>query len=287
MTSAPSGETAGQPFSLVTAPDGPTVVVHEWGNPEGPEILLIHGLAQSYLCFERQCGSGLARTHRLVSYDVRGHGGSDKPSGAEFYTDSRRWADELHAVIESKQLRRPVLVGHSLGGRIIGQYLVHYGDRRLSGVHFVAARVTAEARFSGPAVAAVPTANPRDPATHVAMASAFLRACFHDSLIGHDFEAALAYNMLAPVEVRNLIRGWRPDVGETLAALRAIRVPTLLTHGRRDTVVLPEATEFLAATIPDASVSWYDECGHVPFWQDAPRFNRELRDFVAPTSTSG
>ena len=133
MTTSRSTKSGRQPPMLVATPDGPRVVVHEWGNPRGPELLLIHGVAQSHLCFERQFTSELAREHRIVAYDVRGHGGSDKPLGAEHYTDGKRWADEVGAVIDAKALRRPVLVGWSLGGRIAAQYLLHHGyEGRLS-----------------------------------------------------------------------------------------------------------------------------------------------------------
>lgn len=270
-----------QPITSVQTPDGPIVAVHEWGNPSGPEVLLIHGQAQSHLCFSRQYGGELARHNRIVAYDVRGHGGSDKPLGAEFYTDGKRWADELQAVIGAKRLRRPVLVGWSLGGRIISQYLIHYGDGELSGINLVASRVVPDRRFSGPGSTGLPSADPRDAASHVAMATAFLRACCHVPMTPQDFAQALAYNMLAPVAVRDAIRAWPVDPEATMAALRAVRVPTLITHGRRDQVVLPAVAELAAATIPGAALSWYDDCGHSPFWEDTPRFNRELAAFVA------
>ena len=47
--------------------------------------------------------------------------------------------------------------------------------------------------------------------------------------------------------------------------LRKVRVPTLITHGRQDTVVLPAAAEMTAAAIPHARLSWFDDCGHSPF----------------------
>lgn len=268
--------------TLVTTPDGVTIVVHEWGNPHGPEILLIHGVAQSHLCFVRQFDGELARKHRIVAFDVRGHGGSDKPLDAEYYTDGKRWADEVQAVLEAKGLRRPVLVGWSLGGRITAQYLLHHGDSRLSGINLVSARAIPDTRFSGPASAAsLPPAEPRDLAGHIAMASQFLRACFHKPLTEADFAAQLAYNMLAPIEVRNAIRTWPADHAATVAALRAVRVPTLVTHGRLDRVVLPQASEAATAAIPGARLSLYDDCGHAPFWEDTPRFDRELAAFVA------
>ncbi len=265
MTAKSSSNEEKKPSLLVATPDGPTVVVHEWGNPRGPELLLIHGVAQSHLCFERQFGSELAQEHRIVAYDVRGHGGSDKPLGAELYTDGKRWADEVQAVIDAKALGRPVLVGWSLGGRIAAQYLLHHGDKR----------------FSGPASLAMPQVEPRNLAGHIAMASAFLRACYHKQPSDADFARQLAYNMLAPIEVRTAIRAWPADLARTTAALQAVRMPVLITHGRQDAIVLPAVAELAAGLIPGARLSWYDDCGHSPFWEDTPRFNRELAAFAA------
>jgi pimeloyl-ACP methyl ester carboxylesterase len=118
-------------FERVTAPDGVSVSVGEWGNPAGPEILLIHGQAQSVLSFKRQTNSALARDFRIVAYDLRGHGASDKPTDAAWYRDGKRWAHELQAVLTAKNLRKPVAVGWSLGGRVLRQYLMHYGDGAL------------------------------------------------------------------------------------------------------------------------------------------------------------
>jgi non-heme chloroperoxidase len=53
--------------------------VIEAGNPGGRPILFIHGISQSSLAWSRQLDSELARDHRLVAMDLRGHGLSDKP----------------------------------------------------------------------------------------------------------------------------------------------------------------------------------------------------------------
>ena len=47
--------------SFATASDGVRLAVYEWGNPSGPELLLIHGFAQCHLCFLPQLRSPLAR----------------------------------------------------------------------------------------------------------------------------------------------------------------------------------------------------------------------------------
>jgi len=66
--------------SLVArAPDGVSIAVQDWGNPAGPEILFIHGFSQASLSWARQTSSELAKEFHIVTYDLRGHGNSDKP----------------------------------------------------------------------------------------------------------------------------------------------------------------------------------------------------------------
>src|SRR5512139_578071 len=123
----------------VRTPDGVSIAAQQWGNPDGPEILLIHGFSQSHLSWSRQFRGDLAQSFRLLTYDIRGHGGSDKPLDEVFYRDPRRWAAEVKAVMEAAKLKKPVLVGWSYGGRIIAEYLMEYGDKDIAGINFVGA----------------------------------------------------------------------------------------------------------------------------------------------------
>jgi pimeloyl-ACP methyl ester carboxylesterase len=267
----------------VTAPDGVGLAVQEWGNKSGPEILLIHGLAQSHLSFARQFASPLARDHRIVSFDLRGHGLSDKPLELVFYQDGRRWADDVRAVMAHVGLRRPVLVGWSLGGRVIRQYLIYHGDADLSGINIVSARPIEDPSVSG----VVPLATDETAASplerEIRSAIAFLRACYATPPVGDDFAMAVAFNMMLPSQVREAIRGWSTPAEDVIAALRAVKVPTLITHGRLDRLIMPAAAEMTAAHVPHARISWFENCGHSPFYEDAPRFNQEIAAFVAST----
>jgi non-heme chloroperoxidase len=78
----------------VQTPDGVMISAQEWGNPDGLEIVLIHGFSQSHLSWSRQFGSELAKSFRIITYDIRGHGGSEKPLDAAHYRDHKRWAVE-------------------------------------------------------------------------------------------------------------------------------------------------------------------------------------------------
>lgn len=265
----------------VVTPDGLSVSIGEWGNPAGPEILFIHGLAQSTLSWDRQIKSDLARDFRIVAYDLRGHGLSDKPLDPIYYTDGKRWADEAQAVIAAKRLKRPVLVGWSLGGRVLRQYLMHYGDRALSGVNVLSARPFEDPSVVGPGSKAMAEDKSRDLAGKIAAFVAFLRACYEKQPGESDFITAVAYNFILPFEVRDAIGRWSTDMAAVRKAFAAVTVPTLITHGRRDKLILPGAAEMTAAAIKGSTISWYDDCGHSPFYEDAPRYNRELAAFAS------
>jgi predicted alpha/beta hydrolase len=73
-----------KPISVNT-PDGLTISAQEWGNTTGPEILFIHGFSQSYMSWMRQFNSDLAKEFHIVTYDLRGHGNSDKPLDPKYY----------------------------------------------------------------------------------------------------------------------------------------------------------------------------------------------------------
>src|SRR5262245_39343409 len=95
----------------------------EWGNSAGPAVVLIHGWSQSELCWSGQVASQLAATCRIVTFDLRGHGRSAKPSAdGDAYADGRLWADDLAGLIDQAQLTRPVLVAWSYGGFVVGDY---------------------------------------------------------------------------------------------------------------------------------------------------------------------
>ena len=134
----------------VTTPDGVGVSVQVWGNGAGPEIVFIHGMLQSHLSWSKQIESPLARKFRLVTYDFRGHGGSDKPFDANLYNDSVKFAEELKAVMDAVGLRRPILVGWSFGARIIADYLLKYGSASLAGINFIAPAISPNPAQFGP-----------------------------------------------------------------------------------------------------------------------------------------
>jgi pimeloyl-ACP methyl ester carboxylesterase len=262
----------------VRTPDGLSIAAQRWGNPAGPEILFIHGFMQSRLSWARQTGSELAREFRMVTYDLRGHGDSDKPAERERYRNGRAWADEVAAVIAAAGLRRPVLVGWSYAGRVISDYLEAYGSAGIAGIDFVNARTNSNPRFAGP-FSSIRFAElvSEDLATRIAATRTFLHACFARQPSQDEFETMLAFNMMVPRAVRAAMTGREFDAD---GLFRRLALPVLVTFGIEDQILTLEGARQVAGVIPGARLSLYDGVGHAPFWEDAARFNAELAAFV-------
>jgi non-heme chloroperoxidase len=58
---------------------GVTLHAREWGHSDGHAILFVHGWSQCDLCWMAQVGGRLAAGFRMVTFDCRGHGVSEKP----------------------------------------------------------------------------------------------------------------------------------------------------------------------------------------------------------------
>jgi non-heme chloroperoxidase len=265
----------------VTGGGGCQLHVEETGKPDGRPILFIHGFSQCRLSWSRQLRSDLADDFRLVAVDNRGHGLSDKPRDA--YADSKLWADDIQAIITTLGLDRPVLSGWSYGGVIICDYVRHYGEDRIGGINLVAAisKLGTERAMSvitPEFVALVPGFFSDDAVESVEALEALLRMAFHEVPGPTDYYAMLGFNAIVPPYVRQALFSRSLENDDLLPRLRK---PVLVTHGQDDAIVLPAAAEQHASAIPHARLSLYPRVGHAPFWEDADRFNRELREFVA------
>ena len=263
----------------VTAPDGVKIATYEWGNPSGPELVFIHGFSQSYLAFSKQISSDLAKDYRIIAFDLRGHGESDKPMALNAYTEGKRWADDVAAVIQAAGLKRPYLIGWSMGGRVISQYLDVYGDAALAGVVFVSSRtaVTPTRTFLGPGAATLGQMQVTANDDNIRATTQFLRACFELQPSADEFAYLLAYNMLTPPHARKGAQLWP---GKFDDALKRVKVPTLVIHGTKDKIIVKEAAEFTTSLISGSKLVWIDGAGHSPFWEMSDMFNTAIRSFA-------
>jgi pimeloyl-ACP methyl ester carboxylesterase len=104
--------------------DGVSLAVHEWPGT-GPAIVCIHGLTANHVCW-RSMADILAPKHRLIGYDLRGRGDSDKPPTGYSLDQHGR---DLLALLDHFGLKKAVLMGHSLGAHIALKFSVAHPQR--------------------------------------------------------------------------------------------------------------------------------------------------------------
>ena len=102
----------------------------------GRPVVLIHGWPLSAQAWAAQVSVLQAAGFRVVAYDRRGFGRSDKPESGYSYDTL---ADDLQRVIDQCGLQDVTLVGFSMGGGEVARYITRCGQSRLHSVVFAAA----------------------------------------------------------------------------------------------------------------------------------------------------
>nr|WP_229474947.1 alpha/beta hydrolase [Pseudoduganella lurida] len=266
----------------VIAPDGVSLAVQESGDPAGPAILFIHGLLGSRLNWEQQVASPALQRYRLVTYDLRGHGLSGKPAGAEAYREGRRWADDLAAVIAAMGRpgapARPVLVGWSLGGAVISNYLAAHGDAAIAGAVYVDGVIELAADQITPHPQIYRDVTSPDLKTHLDAERAFLALCFRRQPDAVTFQRLLANAAMASWDMQTAVQTMSVAAS---AGLGKARLPVLLLYGAQDALVQAAPAIARARAInPRVRSIVYADSGHAPFIEEPERFNRDLAAFL-------
>ena len=263
----------------ITGGGGTRLHVVETGDPRGPSILFLHGCSQSWLTWDRQLRSELANRYRLVAMDLRGHGSSERPRDG--YDDSRLWAADVDAAIRELDLDRPVLCGWSYGPLVILDYIRHYGQERLGGIHIVGGitRLGSEAAaavISAEFLAILPGLFSNDLGEGVRGLESLLHLCFRHEPEASDLYTMLGFGVSVPPFVRQALLTRVVDNDDLLPA---IVTPVLITHGAVDAVVGQQVVAQHKAGMPHAQIDIMPDAGHAAFWDDAAQFNRRLGVF--------
>ncbi|GIJ47823.1 alpha/beta hydrolase [Virgisporangium aliadipatigenens] len=231
------------------------------GDPEPPTAVMIHGmagdsLASWYLTLAAPVGAaGL----RVLMYDLRGHGRSERPPTGYALHD---FVDDLHALLRKLDVRRPVhLLGNSFGGTIAFSYAIRHPDA-VASLTAVESAPPTTAWFQRIALRLNTVHSVTNPGRRAAAARAFVEATSvardlpASPLPGDQAIAAISCPVLCVYggtsrmrdltpQVRRLLPHAEvavvPDVGHSLlitrpAAVRELVVPWLLHHTPKEAV---------------------------------------------------
>lgn len=281
-------------FQMIEGYGGVPLNVMTKGDPANPGILFIHGMAQAAQVFRPQFESALADDFYLVAFDMRGHGLSGKPWQPEMLVPSQAWAGDVAAVMAVTGLNKPVVLGWSYGGFVIADYVRHYGTDNIAGINMVGS-------LGGlvPNPVFEPQGEPSPEMVEMMKNSARTRSMdlfafvlgsqnvaanfYTDTMTQADKDAQVAMGLMMPSYARRNMAGRNLDNTDIADQMT---VPMLLSRGSQD-MMMPEANTAIALeTLPDASFSFYEDTGHLPFFQHPGRYNEELMDFAKRVTES-
>lgn len=135
MGAADGDEDASPRWEEVRREDGTRIGVRIAGPDTRPTLVLVHGLGLSTRSWDRIVPA-LAARHRVVAYDLRGHGRSSLAADGDYSIEAH--AEDLGAVLDHavSAQGRVVLVANSFGGAVVLAYAHRNADARIAGVVF-------------------------------------------------------------------------------------------------------------------------------------------------------
>jgi pimeloyl-ACP methyl ester carboxylesterase len=270
------------PVRTVSA-NGIRIGYRQFGH--GPDLLMVSGDTAPMSLWMPYLLRPLARQFTVTIFDNR---------GVSYSSDdlSRRltvplMASDTAALIEALGLRKPTVLGWSMGGEI-GLTLA---ERRPD---LLGALVTTGGDAGGPHTVPPPPGLIAELANPKAGTGVFLRLLFPPSGAGEAASARFVRGFLSVpqerVSRRTLLRQERAEQAflrypEVWDALGTITVPVLVTNGALDRGVPPVNARRLHARIPASQLAIYAGAAHGMLFQDASRFAAEVHRFALPRAS--
>ena len=246
---------------------------YEVHGDHGPVVLLTHGYSATAQMWSGQVDV-IAKDHRLITWDMRGHGQSDSPDDPSLYSEMHTVAD-MAALLDEVGAPRAIIGGLSLGGymslafnrvhpdRVNALLIIDTGpgyknDEARAGWNKTSLRTAERYETEGLGL--------------LSAGSAERRTAKHTSATGL---ALAARGMLTQRDA------------SVITSLPDIKVPSIVIVGSEDTPFLA-ASDYMAAKIPGAKKAIIEGAGHAANIDKPEAFNAVLKDFLsglAPAKT--
>ena len=258
----------------------------DWGNPDAPDMLLLHGFAQTCHSWDFVALAFCDRYH-VVALDQRGHGDSDWSESGDYSPETQQ--EDIAGVVSSIGLRDFVLMGLSMGGRNSFTYAATHPDE-------VRALVVVDA-------------GPQNMRTGSQKIRNFVQQDDELDSIEDFVQRVLEYNPLRdPVQVRGSILHnlkqlpsgkwtWKydkrfrqpgarrfqhdPQMTERLwGYMESLACPTLVVRGSQSDIIALDTADGMHKRIPNGRLATVENAGHLVMGDNPSGFEQAVTEFI-------
>lgn len=275
------------PYVAVGTENHAPIELYYEDHGSGQPVVLIHGYPLDSSSWEKQTAVLLEAGKRVITYDRRGFGRSDRPtSGHDFDT----YAADLSALVSTLDLQDAVLVGFSMGTGEVTSYISRYGSHRVSKAVFIGAlqpfMLKTDENPSGVPQADLDGMLDTIKADRYAFFTSFLQNFYatdenlgtriSEEALRNSWQQATNISPYTSIwAVPTWFSDWRPDIDK-------IDVPALILHGTGDrNVPIDITSRLLAKMLPSSTYIEIEGAPHGMLWTHGEEINKALLEFLA------
>ncbi len=258
----------------------------EWGNPDNPAMLLLHGFAQTCHSWDF-VALGFSDNYRVIVLDQRGHGDSDWASDGDYSPETQQ--KDISGIVNELGLENFVLMGLSMGGRNSFTYAANNSGK-------VKALVVVDAA-------------PQNMQQGTQNIRSFVQQDDELDSVDAFVERVLQYNPRRdPQQVRGSIMHnikelpsgkwtWKYDralrsPGRRMGSdaetekrlwgyIESLQCPTLLVRGGASDIVAMDTADRMHQAIPNSRIATIEGAGHLVMGDSPSGFQSAVTDFLA------
>lgn len=273
-------------MSYFITSDNCRIYYEEYGS--GEPLIFIHGWACSHKVFKYQI-EHFSKSHRVIVYDLRGHGSSDRSDVTERNMTVNRFADDLRELILHLNIKRTCIAGWSLGTTILLCYARKYKCLDIDKMCFIdmTPKLLNDHEWSlGHGSSMTMKKNLQFLSSLVrdweSAAKRFAAGSFARDYDTKSEEYKWFLEDVLDNTPHCMINSWISlAAGDYRKALPFVKVPVLLAYGGNGLMCTPEHGEYMKDNLGgNSQLIVFHDCGHCLFLEDPSGFNKALSEFL-------
>ncbi len=242
-----------------------------------PTLVFIHGLSGSssaWVKYEEK----FAKQYNILTFDLRGHGKSAKPKIYEEYS-IRHFVEDLYALMRHMRIEQCILISHSFGALVGLGFLAEHADMVTAAVflspHFAVGNMRLARMikpFLGIAIKIIKPFSSSRAGGHID---------YSQYKNTGDWNIRRMFADIRNTSLRVYLYATKQSYafdGEKI--LKAIRIPVLIVHGKKDTIFPVENGINMAAKIENSKLILLDTADHIIVLNNDAEVSRAIEDFV-------